>query len=97
MSEPARPNQKAYILIAIQPGTEEEVYIELKKIPGITAIDLVRGPFDFIVVVEGSASDLDKTALRIRKTPYVRSTVTHTVWETLPWQETTGQLDYGHV
>ena len=86
MSDPGRPNQRAYILIGIVPGTEEEVYADLREIPSITAIDLVRGPFDFIVVAEGSASDLDQAAFRIRKTPYVRSTVTHTVWETLPWQ-----------
>jgi hypothetical protein len=97
MSDPARPNQRAYILIGVQPGTEAEVYAELKQISSITAIDLVRGPFDFIVVAEGNVSDLDKAAFRIRKTPYVRSTVTLMVWETLPWQEVSGQLDYGHV
>lgn len=87
MSDLGRPNQRAYILIGIVPGTEEEVYTELTKIPNVKAIDLVRGPFDFIIVAEGTASDLDKVALKIRKTSYVRSTVTQTVWETLPWKE----------
>ena len=86
MSDLGRRNQKAYILINVHPGTEEEVYAGLKKIPSITTVDVVRGPCDFVVVAEGSVSDLDKAALSIRKTPYVLSTVTHTVWETLPWQ-----------
>jgi hypothetical protein len=97
MSKTAPRKQKAYVLIRVQPGKETELYEELKQIPNITTIDLVRGPFDFIVVAEGSASDLDKGILRIRKTPYVLNTETITVWEAVPWQEVTGQLDYGHI
>jgi len=97
MSERVPGKQKAYILIRVQPGKEVELYGELKQIPNIVGIDLVRGPFDFIVVAEGDASDLDKSVLRIRKTPHVLNTETMTVWETFPWQEVSGQLDYGHI
>jgi hypothetical protein len=89
--------QKAYILIRVQAGKEIELYGELKQIPNIIGIDLVRGPFDFVVQSEGSASDLDTVVLRIRKTPYVLNTETMTVFETFPWQELSGQLDYGHI
>jgi uncharacterized protein with GYD domain len=41
-------------------------------------IDFVRGPFDFVVVAEGNASELDTVVLRIRKIPYVISTETMT-------------------
>ena len=84
-------------MIRVQPGKETELYEELKQIPNIVGIDLVRGPFDFIVVAEGNASDLDRAVLRIRKTPHVLNTETMTVWETPPWQEVSGQLDYGHI
>jgi hypothetical protein len=94
-SERVSGKQKAYILIRVQPGKEVELYGELKQIPNITGIDLVRGPFDFIVVAEDNASDT--VVLRIRKTPYVLNTETMTTFETFPWQEVSGQLDYGHM
>jgi hypothetical protein len=97
MTEPVLHKQKAYILIRVQPGKEIELYGELKQIANIIGIDLVRGSFDFIVVAEGNASDLDTVILRIRKIPYVLNTETMTVWETFPWQEVSGQLDYGHI
>jgi len=97
MSEPIVRKQRAYVLIRVQPGKEEELYGELREIPHIIGIDFVRGPFDFIVVAEGNASDLDSVVLRIRKTPYVLNTETMTAFETLPWQEASGQLDYGHI
>ncbi len=65
MSEPVLRKQKAYILIRVQPGKEAELYGELKQIPNIMGIDLVRGYFDFIVQAEGNASDLGKSVLRI--------------------------------
>ena len=89
--------QKAYVLIRVQPGKEVELYEELKQIPNVTGIDFVHGPWDFIVVAEGNAIDLDRAVLRIRKIPYVLSTETMTVWETFPWEEVSGQLDYGHI
>ncbi len=80
MSERLPGKQKAYILIRIQPGKETELYRELKQIPSITEVDLVHGPVDFIVVVEGSASDIDAVVLRIRKMPYVLNTETMTAF-----------------
>jgi uncharacterized protein with GYD domain len=97
MSEGLPRKQKAYILIRVQPGKEIELYGELKQILNITGIDLVRGAFDFVVVAEGNASDLDAVVLRIRKTPFVLNTETMTAFETFPWQEVSGQLDYGHI
>jgi hypothetical protein len=84
-------------LIGVQPGKEVQLYEELKGVPNIVGIDFVHGPFDFIIVAEGEAIDVDRAVLRIRKIPYVLSTQTMTVWETFPWEEVSGQLDYGHV
>ena len=97
MSEVLPRKQKAYILIRVRPGREIELYEELKQIPNIIGIDLVRGPFDFVVVAEGNVSDIDTVVLRIRKIPDVLNTETMTAFETLPWQEVSGQLDYGHI
>jgi hypothetical protein len=97
MSERVSSKQKAYILIRVQPGKEAELYGELKQLPNIIGIDLVRGPFDFIVMTEGNASDLDTVVLRIRKMPHVLNTETMTTFEMFPWQEVSGQLDYGHI
>jgi uncharacterized protein with GYD domain len=97
MSERALRKQKAYVLIRVQPGKEAELYEELKQIQNITGIDLVRGPFDFVAVVEGSSSEMDTVILRIRKIAYVLNTETMTTFETVPWQEISGQLDYGRI
>jgi len=96
MSKDSRHKQKAYVLIRVQPGREPELYDELKQIPNIVAIDFVRGTFDFVVIAEGEANEIDALVLRIRKSPYLVNTETMTVFETVPWQEVTGQLDYGH-
>lgn len=99
MSKDLPPKQKAYILIRVQPGRELELYDELKQIeqPKIMGIDFVRGTFDFVVVAEGDSSGIDTLVLRIRRSAYVVSTETMTVFETFPWQEVSGQLDYGHI
>jgi hypothetical protein len=97
MTESVPHKQKAYVLIRVQPGKEAELYGELKQIPNIRGIDLVRGPFDFVVVAEGNASDLDTVVLKIRRMAFVLNTETMTAFETFPWQEVSGQLDYGHI
>jgi uncharacterized protein with GYD domain len=76
----SQPRQKAYVLIRIQPGKESELYAELKEVSNITGIDLVHGPYDFVVVAEGKASDVDRVVLGIRKNPYVLSTETMTAF-----------------
>jgi hypothetical protein len=80
MSDNLSFKQKAYLLIRIQPGAESEFYAELKKLPNIIGIDLVHGPYDFVVVVEGSASDIDKVVLRIRKISHILTTETITAF-----------------
>ena len=97
MSKDLPRKQKAYVLIRVHPGKEIELYDELKQIPKITGIDLVRGAFDFVVVTEGEANDIDTVVLRIRKSAYVLNTETMTAFETFLWQEVSGQLDYGHI
>jgi len=73
-------NHKAYVLIRIQPGKETELYGELKQLPNIAEVDLVHGPVDFVVVTEGTASEIDSVVLKIRKIPYVLHTETLTAF-----------------
>lgn len=80
MSDNLSFKQKAYMLIRIQPGKESEFYAELKKLPNIVGIDFVHGPYDFVVVAEGNASDIDKVVLRIRKIPHILTTETMTAF-----------------
>lgn len=84
MSERGSSKQRAYILIRVQPGKEAELYEKLKQLPNIIGIDLVRGPFDLILMAEGNASDLDTVVLRIRKVPHVLNTETMTAFEMIP-------------
>ena len=58
MSKDLPRKQKAYVLVRVKPGKEIELYDELKQITNITGIDLVRGAFDFVVVTEGNANDI---------------------------------------
>ena len=96
MSERASSKQRAYVLIRVEPGKETELYGELKRLPNIVGIDLVRGAFDFIVMAEGNAGDLDTVVLRIRKAAHVLNTETMTAFDVFPWQEVSG-LDHDHI
>jgi len=71
--------QRAYVLVRIQPGRESEFYAEM-KLPHIVQVDLVHGPYDFVVQVEGAAADIDSVVLKIRKIPYVLNTDTMTAF-----------------
>jgi len=74
------PKQRAYVLVRIQPGRESEFYGEMKQLPHIVQVDLVHGPYDFVVQVEGAAVDIDSVVLKIRKIPYVLNTDTMTAF-----------------
>ena len=72
--------QRAYVLVRIQPGRESEFYGEMKQLSHIVQVDLVHGPYDFVVQIEGAASDIDSVVLKIRKIAYVLNTDTMTAF-----------------
>ncbi|MFC1872992.1 Lrp/AsnC family transcriptional regulator [Chloroflexota bacterium] len=43
---------RAYVLIESAVGRAGEVVAALKKIPGVTAVDTVTGPYDVILRIE---------------------------------------------
>jgi len=48
---------RAYILIEAAIGSVAQVAQELRRLPGVTAADVVAGPYDVIVTVEGETSE----------------------------------------
>jgi DNA-binding Lrp family transcriptional regulator len=43
---------KAYVLIETAVGRNREVIAALKKLKGVSSVDLVTGPYDLIAIVE---------------------------------------------
>jgi len=44
---------KAFILIETVVGRNKEVVNTLKKLEGVTTVDIVTGPYDVIAIIEG--------------------------------------------
>jgi DNA-binding Lrp family transcriptional regulator len=43
---------KAYVLVVTDPGATKRVYDALTKVPGVTEVHEVMGPYDIIVEIE---------------------------------------------
>ena len=69
---------KAYVLIETTVGKNREVIAALKRLPGVSAVDMVTGPFDLIAVVEAeSLADVgDVVTAKIHPISGVTRTVT---------------------
>ena len=44
---------KAFVLIETVVGRNKEVVTTLKKLEGVTTVDIVTGPYDVIATIEG--------------------------------------------
>lgn len=73
----------AFVLINTELGSEDEVFDELIKIPGVTEAYIVYGAYDIIVMVKAeSLNELRNIVInKIRKIPKVRSTTTMVIVE----------------
>ncbi len=69
---------KAYILVKAEVGKADKVMGELEKNKGFSVVDLVAGPYDLIVQVEGNSPDdiSDKVINVIHKIEGVKETTT---------------------
>ena len=80
-----------YLLVAIQPGKEKDFANEIVS-RGVTKgsyvekIDFVHGTFDFIIILRGTAEDIDRRIMDIRLLPYVHRTETLIPFETSLWK-----------
>ncbi len=73
----------AIVLVNAEIGSEEEVFNEISKIPGVTEAYVVYGVYDIIAKVEAETMEKLKeiVATNIRKLPKVRSTLTMIIVE----------------
>lgn len=73
----------SYVLINVEPGSEEEVLKEVRKLPNVKDCRRIYGIYDMIAQVEADSMDGLKEIItwKIRRLPGVRSTVTTIVIE----------------
>jgi DNA-binding Lrp family transcriptional regulator len=69
---------KAYVLVETTVGRNREVIAALKKLKGISNVELVTGPFDLIAVIEAdSLADIgDVVTAKIHPIAGITRTVT---------------------
>jgi len=90
-------NSRAYVLVVLQPGKEQEFANEIVSKglildSQVEKMDFVHGSFDFIVILTGSTYDIDRRILEMRKLPYVRRTETLIPFEMLNWDDISAKL-----
>jgi len=83
---------RAYVLVEIQPGKEQEFANEIVSKglilnSKIERMDFVHGGFDFIVMLAGNSYDIDHLIFEMRKLPFVRRTETLIPFEMLNWED----------
>ena len=73
----------AFVLINVEPGAEEELLRDLRKIEGVREAHRVYGVYDTIIKVEADSTEKLKETLtwKIRRLPHVKSTLTMIVVE----------------
>ncbi|MFB3887931.1 MAG: flavodoxin domain-containing protein [Candidatus Bathyarchaeia archaeon] len=86
-----RKNGRAYVLVEIVPGMEQEFANEVVSKglifdSKVEKMDFVHGAYDFVIILIGDSHDIDRRVLEMRKLPYVRSTTTMIPFEMLNWE-----------
>lgn len=97
----AGENGRAYVLVAIQPGKEQEFANEIisKGLilnSKVERLDFVHGSFDFIVILAGRRIDIDHLIFEIRKLSFVRKTETLIPFEMLNWEDVSRTFEQSH-
>ncbi len=74
---------KAYVLVNVDAGSDDEVFKTIKNMNGIGESHIVLGAADIIVEIESGDPETVREVIydKIRKIPQVRSTQTMTVVE----------------
>jgi hypothetical protein len=83
---------RAYVLVMIQPGREQEFANEIvtKRLitdPKVERVDFVHGNFDFVISLTGTMNDIDSRILKIRLLPYVERTETLLPFQRMNWEQ----------
>ena len=85
-------NERAYVLVVIQPGKEQEFANKLLSQglildSKVERVDFVHGSFDFIIILTGTKNDIDRRILEMRKLPFVRRTETLIPFDMLNFED----------
>lgn len=89
---------RAYMLVLLHPGKEKEFSEEILSKgllvdSKVERMDFVHGPFDFIIALRGEMDDIDRRILEMRKSPFVRDTVTLLAFEMFEWESIKRAID----
>ncbi len=67
---------KAFVLIQAEGGKSHEVAAAIKNVDGVTSVDCVTGPYEFIAVVDVERLDeIGKVIEKIQRVPRVSRVV----------------------
>jgi|YelNatPaOPRAMG01_1025707.scaffolds.fasta_scaffold32124_3 uncharacterized protein with GYD domain len=75
---------RSYVLIEVEPGKEDYVIPQLRKMAHVSLVDFVHGDYDVVCVLEGNLKDIDQAVMEVRKLPHIRRTVTLTAFRSRP-------------
>jgi DNA-binding Lrp family transcriptional regulator len=69
---------KAYVLLRTAPGMTQVIYAALKASPAVKSVEMITGPYDLVIALEGqSANEILTVVMReIRPAAGVRDTMT---------------------
>ncbi|MHA1594915.1 MAG: Lrp/AsnC family transcriptional regulator [Candidatus Baldrarchaeia archaeon] len=69
---------KAYVMINTRPGKETEIIKEISKMPEVSEVHRVFGPFDIVVEIKSSSMEaiVDLIFEKIRKIDGIEKTIT---------------------
>lgn len=69
---------KAYVLLRTAPGMTQAIYAALKASPAVESVEMITGPYDLIVSLEGkSANEILMAVMKeIRPAAGIRDTMT---------------------
>lgn len=91
-------NERAYVLVVIQPGKEQDFANEILSKglildSKVERMDFVHGSFDFIIILNGTKFDIDRRILEMRKLPFVRKTETLIPFEMLNLEDISPKMN----
>jgi hypothetical protein len=81
---------RVYVLVELEPGKEGDFGNEILSnglvlSSKVERLDFVHGFYDFIIMLKGKLKEVDRTILKMRKSPFIRKTQTLVCFEMFTW------------
>jgi len=91
-------SSRAYVLVELFPGKEKEFCEEILEKglildTKVERTDFVHGSYDFICVLNGPISDIDRRIIELRRSLYIRKTETLICFDMVTWDEMKTKVD----